>query len=351
LARKVSDLALRVDGWSRMQTSDQAARLWEVLRYAPACVAQGTSLKPQYISLPLIFVTVSPLMTVSMRYLTGSMENMTQNALRISSGAAVVVAIALFRYRRELLTVLRSPRLTFMLTVYALGGIAVLYTWIEGLSMTSAAMGPLVGTLATPLTVILAATFFADERRVVTRARFIVGVTAALIATIGTTVAAPDADIAFSRGVLWLLTAVVIDSVRSMLLKPALKGIHPFAAGSVTSVVIGAGCTVLAIGNGELALVSDIPLNALVVAVVSGVAGVLMGVAVYLAMIKAIGITQVRILTLICPVLTAVLAYFLIDDTLSAGQLFWAPVVLFGCWLCFTELPATQSVPADEGQP
>jgi len=290
-------------------------------------------------------------MTVSMRYLTGSMENMTQNALRISSGAAVVVTIALFRYRHELLTVLRSPRLALMLIVYGLGGIAVLYTWIEGISMTSAAMGPLVGTLSTPLTVILAATFFADERRVVTRARFIVGVTAALIATIGTTVAAPDADIAFSRGVLWLLTAVVIDSVRSMLLKPALKGIHPFAAGSVTSLVIGAGCTVLAIGNGELALVSDIPLNALVVAVVSGVAGVLMGATVYLAMVKSIGLTQVRTLTLICPVLTAVLAYLLIGDTMSAGQLFWAPVVLFGCWLCFTEPPATQSVPADEGHP
>lgn len=290
-------------------------------------------------------------MTVSMRYLTGSMENMTQNALRISSGAAAVGAIALFRYRRELLTVLRSPRLALMLIIYGLGGIAVLYTWIEGISMTSAAMGPLVGTLSTPLTVILAATFFADERRVATRARFIIGVSAALVATIGTTLAAPDADIAFSRGVLWLLTAVVIDSVRCMLLKPALKGIHPFAVGSVSSLVIGTGCAVLAIGNGELALLSAIPRNALVVAVVSGVAGVLMGATVYLAMIKSIGLTQVRTLTLICPVLTAVLAYFLIGDTMSAGQLLWAPVVLIGCWLCFTEMPATQSVPADDGQP
>ena len=308
-------------------------------------------MKSQYISLPLIFVTVSPLMTVSMRYLTGSMENMTQNAIRISAGAAAVVAIALIRYRRELLTVLRSPRLAFMLTVYALGGIAVLYTWIEGLSMTSAAMGPLVGTLSTPLTVILAALFFADERRVAMRTRFIVGVSAALIATIGTTMSAPDADITFSRGVLWLLTAVVIDSVRSMLLKPALKGIHPFAVGSVSSLIIGGGCAVLAIGNGELALASAIPLNALIVAVVSGVAGVLMGATVYLAMIKAIGLTQVRTLTLVCPVLTAVLAYFLIGDTMSARQLLWAPVVLVGCWLCLTEMPTMQSIPADDGQP
>lgn len=289
----------------------------------------------RFLSLPRVYVLLSPVVPISIRYLTFHMENLSQNGLRMTSGAMALLLLALVRHRAELMAQLRSPRAMLLLSLYGIAIMICMYTTVEGMARTSAAMGGLVGVVGIPISVLLAAVFYGDERAVLKNPRFIVGMLVALTGTAGVTLTAHEARLSFSIGVLYLLFSVTIWSFATVLVKHLLKGSHPFVTGGVSVLVPGLLFLALAGASGQLAVLPAVASTAIAVAIGSGVVGIIAGVGMYLVLLKRMGISKLNVLGLASPVLTAAVAYPLLGDTMSIGQVLFSLVVLAGCWLSF----------------
>ena len=288
------------------------------------------------ISLQLIYVLLSPLVPIGIRYLSlNGMDNITQNYIRFGSGAAAILLITLIFFRKDLVVALRTPRVLVMLAAFSFAGSIAQYASVEGLSRVSAAMGGLIAIMGIPLTLVLATIFYHDEREITTNRRFIIGMSIAIAGTIGIGLAAPGAKLTYSIGILWLFFAITIGSFSTVFLKHLLTTVHPFAAGTITSLLLTIQFLVLSLATGQLGNIADVPLKVVVIAILSGVQGLVLGIGLHFVLMKYIGISRMNVWRLVIPVFTAILGYFLIGDKLSLGQMAFGLVVLFGCWLCF----------------
>ena len=80
---------------------------------------------------------------------------------------------------------------------------------------------------------------------------------------------------------------------------------------------------------------AGLSLFAIIVAVVSGVIGILLGVALHLVLLKQLGISTITILRLVLPVWTAILGWLLVGDRVTPMQCAFGGIILAGSFMCF----------------
>jgi len=287
------------------------------------------------VSLVFLYVVLSPVIPISVRYLTFSMHNVVQNCLRMGAGSVTLLVISLVLFPRDLLAVLRSRRTVAYLAVLSVSWLATMLLYVEGVARTSAAMGGLINVVGIPLAVVLSSLLYHDERDVARDPRFAIGMIVAVAGTVGTTLTAPGARVAYSLGVLLILASVIVYSLSLLLLKHVLRTTHPFAAATVSSLMVVPQFWLLAAVSGRVADIAEAPLAAIIVALASGALGLFLGVGLNYVLVQRIGVSRVSVLSLASPALTAGLAYLLIDDRMSVGQVVFGLVVLAGCSLTF----------------
>ena len=283
----------------------------------------------------LLYVFLSPVVPISIRYLTFSMHNVVQNCLRMGAGSVTLLVISLVLFPRDLAAVLRSRRTVAYLAVLSVSWVATMLLYVEGVGRTSAAMGGLIGVVGIPLAVVLSSLLYHDERDVARDPRFAIGMIVAVAGTVGATLTAPGARVAYSLGVLLILASVILYSLSLLLLKHVLRTTHPFAAATVSSLLVVPQFLLLAAVSGRLGDIAEAPLVALIVGLASGALGLFLGVGLNYVLVQRIGVSRVSVLSLASPALTAAMAYLVIDDRMSPGQAVCGAVVLFGCWLTF----------------
>ncbi|NQZ69154.1 MAG: DMT family transporter [Lentisphaeria bacterium] len=277
------------------------------------------------------------------------MDNITQNFLRMGAGAIAMVLVSLIFFRKEFFETLRSGRSVLVLMLFALTNVVGLLAVVKGLSMVPAVMNSLVAIIGIPLTLFIVAIFFNDEREIIKDKRFIVGMSIAILGTIGTAVTAGGDDkLEFSYGLLWLLLAVFTGAIATTILKYLVNKIHPVAVGTVFCLSCAIYLEILIYFYGSFKLMPEISYMSYTIAFLSGTMGILLGVGLYNFLIKEIGVAKFNIMGVAMPVITAIIAYFLIGDTLTIGQMICGGVILGGCALSFRK----QSKPeVDEEEP
>ena len=297
--------------------------------------AAQVPVKPRY-TWPLLYVLLTPLVPISIRFLSRHMDSSTMLFVRVGSGTIVLFMICVLMYPHDLRALLRTRSHLLLLIGAAVFGLIAHYGAVEGLALTSAAMGGIIAAMGIPLTVILAAIVFHDERRIATNRYFAAGAAVAAVGTVGVVLSGTDNALSYSTGVLWLLLAAGIGAVRYIAFKKLVLRVNPIVVAMVGCLITTYAFGAISFYSGQMRKFFFLAPHVILITVLSGVGGILVGAALHLVLVKRIGISAVTILRLVIPVWTAAMAYLLIGDILSPAQLGFGLVVILGCFLSFS---------------
>lgn len=87
------------------------------------------------------------------------------------------------------------------------------------------------------------------------------------------------------------------------------------------------------LSGGPGVLTADVPSNGWLILTVSGIIGIGLGYSFYYQSLKGLGVTLTSSLSLLIPVMTAVISFFMFGEVLSPAQFAGTAVLLTGCYL------------------
>jgi len=144
-------------------------------------------------------------------------------------------------------------------------------------------------------------------------------------------------------GELAALGAAICWTASAVLYKEALKKTRPVSAN-----IVRLACTsgillfVLAVG-GKLGVLASLPLNAAVLASVSGIVGLGLGDTLYMASLKLVGVARAVPITCAYPLFNLLWAIFIVQEYVSPWAIIGAVAILAGIWLIAHEEEATKT--------
>lgn len=310
---------------------------------APTASADRAPFLGHVLAGPALFVLLSPWIHLSMRFLTFSLDVSMLNTLRGVAGVTTLFTLAWLKTPAQLTHALRSRRESGLLLLGSLLIIAAQGFMVKGVALTSATMGSLIQLVGIPLTIILSALFFADERATAKHPTFIAGAALALTGSLGIALAGERVSVDHGRGVAYLLLAVLSGTSFSLLIRYLLDRIAALPAAAVSSVLPLMGFTVFAAMYGRFEPDGASAGVVVLVAVASGGGGYLVGNALRNRLVQELGLSRMTLLRLTLPVLTALLEVMLMGQTLTFAEILFGLLVLAGC--------ALSVPPPDRGTP
>ncbi|SUB58727.1 EamA-like transporter family [Phocoenobacter uteri] len=270
-----------------------------------------------------------------MRFMSIHFDTLNNNAVRFLSGGLVFLFICLFKYRYEVYKLIKNPTLILNLLILAVFMTANMYFFITGLKYTSALAGSIFGILAMPVAIIMAAIFFADERCRVRQKHFYSG---SLLAIFGSLIfvfygkqAHNGSD--FFVGSLFLTLAIFIQSIQNLLVKNISKTLSILVISTSTAILSGCIYLIFAVKTGVIFQLQDVQIGLLLGLGIAGIYGMLTGMLFAFYIIQKQGIAIFNVIQLMIPLATAVIGYFVLDETLNLYQAIGCIIVVLGCVL------------------
>ena len=134
-------------------------------------------------------------------------------------------------------------------------------------------------------------------------------------------------------GELAALSAAVCWTVSAVLYKEALLRVKPISANIVrcacTSILLVAFLTVV----GKIGALTELPVYAVVLAVISGIIGLGLGDTMYMVSLKRLGVARAVPKTCTYPLFSLLLTVFLQGETVTLHVVLGAVMIVFGIWL------------------
>jgi len=280
-----------------------------------------------------VYIVGGSLIAIFQRFLTFSLDSFTINAGRFLAGSATLLALVYVFRRAELRALLRRPAQMRNIAILALLGFAPQALYVEGLARTSAIVSSLIGLLGLPLSIALAVALFPDERQAVRGPGFALGALLAVGATIGLALGQGDLTLEYSTGVLYTFAGTAIGVAMGLLVKRLVITSDPLCVSGLVTGFSAALFVAAALVWGDLGSVLRAPPLTILVLFGSGAYGLLLGGALYTALIKRAGLVIARFADLAMPVFTGLFGLLLFGETLTPLQLAFGALLLLGCGL------------------
>lgn len=297
-----------------------------------------TALQPDSGLLVLLaYPMLGSLVSVLLRYLLRTFDPWIVAGIRSLSGGLFLLCIALVLWRSDLRAYLRDPRQLRLLLATTLLGIVPGWLTNEAISRIPALVASLLSTLSLPLMSVLAALFYADERRVLRSSSFWLGAPLLLAGTAGLALAQTSDTTEQARasgyglGIAMLLMSFLLNAIPQLFLKRAVSDAHPFVVSGSLGFAGGVIYTALAFVFGEPARLVAAPAWLTLLLVLSGAYGLLTGSALYLAAVKRFGLIVVNLVWLISPVFVGLFGYAALNETPTLGQVLSGLALVAGC--------------------
>jgi drug/metabolite transporter (DMT)-like permease len=279
----------------------------------------------------LFYITGGSLITVFQRYLTFHFDNFTQNFFRFLSGTVALFLVAAFFYPGEMQRLLKKPRQVGRIGVMSLALVGAQYCAIEGIARTPAVLAGLIATLGIPITIILSAIIFPDEKQVLKSRVFLLGALLALGGSIGLPLLQGHWGNGLSAGAWYLLVSITIGALVMVWLKRILQEIHPICLAGVNCAFTCLCFLAAGLIWGNLASIREAAALPVLVLVISGAFGLLVGGWLAMVNIKVSGMVRTRLAELGMPVLIGILGFLCFNETLTPGQGINGLIILTGC--------------------
>jgi len=134
-------------------------------------------------------------------------------------------------------------------------------------------------------------------------------------------------------GELAALGAALCWTVSAVLYKEALLRAKPISANIVrcvcTSILLVAFLTIV----GKIGVLTELPVHAVVLAVISGIIGLGLGDTMYMVSLKRLGVARAVPITCTYPLFSLLLMVFLQGETVTLHVVLGAVMIVFGIWL------------------
>ena len=274
-----------------------------------------------------------------MRFMSMHFDTINNNAVRFLSGGSVFILISIFKFNGEFEKIKEEPILSFKLLLLGFLMTGNMYFYMNGLRYTSALTGSIFGIRAMPLTVVMAALFYRDERGRVKQVNFYIG---SILAVIGSLIFViygnkngESSD--FLKGALLLGIAILIQSFQNLVVKNVGKKLHSIVISASTATLSGIMYLSIAIQSGKITQLSEVGIGLLVGLALAGIYGMLTGMLMAFYIVQKQGVVIFNILQLIVPLSTAVVGYFTLGETINLIQGVGAVIVVLGCIFALKE--------------
>ena len=275
-----------------------------------------------------------------MRFMSMHFETINNNAVRFLSGGIIFILICLFKFRTELKKTLVTPNIMFKIFLLSIFMTVSVYFFIQGLKNTSALAGSVFGILAMPLSVLMAAIVYKDERERIKNKKFLIGsflvITGSLIFVIYGDKNSNSTD--FIKGAMFLGTATFIQAIQNLLVKNVAKQLHVIVISALTAMLSGLIYLTLAINTGSIIQLKEVETGLLIGLSLAGIYGMLTGMLMSFYIVQKQGLVVFNIMQLIIPLSTAIVGYFTLGEKISLNQGFGALLIIGGCILALKKV-------------
>lgn len=279
----------------------------------------------------LIYVFGIGLNIVLLRYLSHYFHPLNNNGVRFLVGGIMLALIVGWQFRTSLRQLVKQPSLILIGLFVGLMMAANMYFWLKGVLITNAVTASIFGVLAMPFGVLIAALFFQDERQKIRSRRFWFGSFLTLLGSLGfvwygKSIAVGDG---FLLGAFFLLLSITIRNIQNLAVKFA-KSLNVFTLSMLTSLTTGLSSLLLSQQAGKLGELSASPNWLLLTLVAVGIYAILVGMVLTFHIIQTQGLITYQVLELLMPVSTAIIAYLVLGEQISAIQAGFAIIVISG---------------------
>jgi len=144
-------------------------------------------------------------------------------------------------------------------------------------------------------------------------------------------------------GELAALGAAICWTASAVLYKKALQKTKPVSANIVRLTCTGGILLLVLIVAGKFGVLTSLPMNAAILAAVSGIVGLGLGDTLYMASLKLLGVARAVPITCTYPLFNILWAIFIVQEQVSQWTLIGAAVILSGIWLIAHEEEANQT--------
>gem|GEM_PF-411263 len=296
-----------------------------------------STLKPERNSNTPLFLSYILLTGISfpiLRYLSIHFDTINNNAVRFLSGGCLFLILVLFRHRSQLKLILSTPVIIGQLLMLGILMSANMYFFMSAMRLTSALTGSIFCIIGMPITTILAAFLYSDERKKARQPRFILGSVFAILGSVLFVLNAQqgnDSSNFLLGSLLWMITITIV-ATQNLLVKKVAERIHTLVISTVTALITGTLCLAIALYTGKIDTLINKSDSLILLLIVAGIYGMATGMYMAFHIIKKKGVIAFNLLQMMVPVSTAVVAYFTLGETVSYTQLLGAVVVVFGCY-------------------
>ncbi len=280
---------------------------------------------------------------VMIRMLKTDFDVFTQSFFRYIAASTFLFAVGLIFSRRNIAYAAGNLK---MLLIPALIMAAHQAFFTAGIFMTSAVVSSLVGRLNVILIPALSCIFYEDERRVVGNKNFILGAVLALIGVVGVVLGKKVvvAD-GFGLGVVFIIMGTLCWSVYAVYIKKLVRSIDPLAIIAFVSLLSICFFLPVVLIFGDIHKITEVALGTQILLFGSGILGVGIGNVFYYHAIKHVGTSIASVFFLLLPLSVGIIAYFVLNETLTRLQIMSGAILVFGCWVVM-KLAKNKTLPA-----
>jgi len=264
---------------------------------------------------------------VLIKYLSHYFDVATQNWIRYSSASLFLLLLSLNRRKELMRMAFDKSTLLPALLIFTYQTLTV-----HGLYITKSTIASLLMRTSVVFTVLLSYILFKEERHIIKSKEFILGSLIAFVGVVGIyyrpgEVIGQDE----SLGMFLVLVGSLVWSGYIVSVRRFLKGRDPLL---FTTVVISLSSLLFiphVIVSGDLLQVLKTTLEVNVILVISGILGVGLGNWMNYIAMKELGAVIPSVLQLLVPLLTGILSFVILGETLLPNEVLFGVILLIGC--------------------
>ena len=268
---------------------------------------------------------------VMIRMLKDDFDVFTQSFFRYVAANIFLFAVGLIFTRKRIVDAAGNLKM-FLIPALIITANQIFFT--AGIYMTSAVVSSLMGRLNAIIIPALSYIFYEDERQVVKNKSFLLGTFLALTGVIGVILGRDATHVdGFNIGVVFVIMAAISWSIYAVYIKKLVNSIDPLAITAFTSLLSIFFFLPVVLAFGNIREITNVSTGKLILLSGSGILGVGIGNIFYYNAIKHVGTSIAAIFFLSLPLSVGVIAFLVLNETLTIMQVMSGAILVFGCWV------------------
>lgn len=265
-----------------------------------------------------------------MRYMSLHFNVLNNNALRFLAGGLFLLFFSLFYFKSNFKNQLLNFKNCILLFIVSILLSCKMYFFIEGLKYTSSIMASIFSILALPLSILLAAIFYLDERKYFNNVKFLSTTTISILASIFFIFFGKNQKNSndFLVGIIFLTIFIIIQAIQNLVIKKITSKIHSLVVSSISATTTGIFFLILALSDNKISELKNASPLLLASLIFLGIYGTISGSFLSFLIINKQGIVIFNILQLIIPISTAFLGYFILNEKMNLYQIISSLIIL-----------------------